>query len=216
MRAAGDVRLLLVSTLLALAATGALASPAAAQAPGQTPEPRPIAADPLQHRLAQATHVRGALRARWEALGAVPRPPRPAALVEEPGEPPVDGARWLPGAWAWIEGRWVWHPGSWVLPGEPVPADVAALGLGFGFDLAFDADTGGGRPDRGPRIRDHRGGRDETVRIRDHRDDAKADDRKDDRKDDKVRDHRDGGYDRPAPSPGGGFGGSATIRDHRR
>lgn len=208
MRAAGDVRGLLLSTLLALAAIGALASPAAAQAPGQTPDPRPtvMPTAPLQHRLAQATHVRGALRARWEGLGAVPRPPRPAPLVEEPGEPPIEGARWLPGAWAWIDGRWVWHAGGWMLPGEPVPPDIAALGIGLALDVPLDVPPRDGSRD----------GRDEPVKIRDHRDNEKADDRTDERKDDKIRDHRDSGYDRPAPSPGGGGFGGATIRAHRR
>ena len=164
-----------------------------------------VVIDLQQQRLDLAERARMALRARFVAWGAIPRPPMPALLAEESGDPPFAGARWVPGTWVWVEGRWQWRPGGWTDPDVFMDAGGDVM---VGYDLGGDLDLGVGQPE--PTIRDHRRGRDRAIRdhragdaspaIRDHRRDT------DDKKaEPAVRDHRSSRDEFP----------TSTIRDHR-
>lgn len=140
----------------------------------------PGVVDLEQYRLDLAHQAREQLRARWLARGAIPRPPMPPLLAEEPGEPPFPQAIWVRGTWEWSLGRWRWRPGYWTEPdvfvayddpGIPDLAIGGAIGAGFSFGLTDDL----------PAVRDHRGGNGRNYpTVRDHRDRYPA-----------VRDHRD-------------------------
>jgi hypothetical protein len=145
-----------------------------------------------QRRLDIALRAREDLRRRWQAWGAIPRPPMPELLAEVAGEPPFPGAVWTPGAWVWMNGRWTWRAGYWSEPDVFDGGDggEVMVGIETGMDFGFD----GGRPVR-PEVVDHRRG---NRKIRDHRDG--------DSRDGIVRDHRD--YQTSSkPEP--------TVRDHR-
>jgi len=162
-----------------------------------------------QRRLDIALRAREDLRRRWQAWGAIPRPPMPALLAEEPGEPPFPGAIWNPGAWVWVNGRWTWRAGYW---SEPDVFDGGGnselmVGVETGLDFGFDS----GRPVRPEvvdhrkgtnKIRDHRDGNSREGTVRDHRDYSSSGSSK---SDDKVRDHRNS---REQES-------RSTVRDHR-
>lgn len=159
--------------------------------------------DVEQRRLDIAQRARDDLRRRWIAWGAIPRPPMPALLVEEPGEPPYPGAVWTPGRWEWVNARWTWRAGYWSTPDvfDDAGGDLS-VGVGFDFDL------GGGETSRvrdhrtGPRIRDHRDGKsDFGSQIRDHRDGRSSS-----KPEPTVRDHRTNSREEMPKS---------TIRDHR-
>jgi hypothetical protein len=149
--------------------------------------------DVEQRRLDIAQRARDDLRRRWVAWGAIPRPPMPALLAEEAGEPPFPGARWTPGTWQWVNGQWTWRAGFWSNPDvfDDAGGDLTVgIGMGFDFDL-----SGGGSDEESPRVRDHHR---KGPRIRDHHKPEPI-----------VRDH----YkpepvvrDHPKPEP--------TVRDH--
>lgn len=180
--------------------------------------------DTQQRRLDLAHHAREGLRRRWVAWGAIPRPPMPALLAEEAGEPPHPGAKWTPGTWQWVNGRWTWRPGYWS------DADVfdrtsgeVVVGLETGFELDLGGSGGGGSSETsrirdhrtGPQIRDHRNGRDDSgssskpePTVRDHRNNSREEMPKS-----TIRDHRDDKKSDPDDKPGDREG---TVRDHRR
>lgn len=191
---------------LAVSAPGATAKPAD---PYAAPPRRPVV-DPQQRRLDLAIATRDRLRERFVAWGAIPRPDKPAPLVEEPGEPPFPGAIWVDGKWVWANGRWEWREGYWIDPGgfDATPGGyIEDVQLGFGLDeLDRVRDHR-----RGPQVRDHRNGRND--RVRDHRDGAswgggevRDHRRADDTPSSNVRDHRS---DRHDDTP------QSTLRDHR-
>jgi len=167
-----------------------------------------VTVDLQQRRLDLALRAREDLRRRWLAWGAIPRPPMPALLAEEAGEPPFPGARWTPGRWEWADGKWTWRAGSW---SDPDVFGDAGGELMVGVETGVDFDLGGtatGRPRivdhrTGPKIRDHRDGRDDGgATIRDHRDRAPSASKPDPT----VRDHRNNAREEMPKS---------TIRDHR-
>jgi hypothetical protein len=149
-----------------------------------------------RHRRALAT--RAAVVAYLEWLGAVPPPPMPDPIYEDPGEPPVIDAIWVTGEWTWRGGAWVWIGGSWSFPTDRFTVEY------------HDDDDDEPRPrvidhreetrprerdhrDDGVRTRDHREERPEPrdeprPRVRDHREERKDDDDDDDRP--RRRDHR--------------------------
>jgi hypothetical protein len=88
-----------------LAASGA--------SPQRRPKPR---VDALQRRLDIALRARAQLSFYMLEQGAIARPPMPAAIAEEPGPAPYDGAQWAAGTWRWIAGRWQWRSGQWTDP----------------------------------------------------------------------------------------------------
>ena len=179
-------------------------------------------AERAARREADALQTRARVRIYLVALGAKERPPRPAPLPEEPGEPPLEGAVWGPGGWAWRDGQWAWIPGSWREPrdhGDHGSDDLAGLDLALGILGAVlgdgDGDGDGGARRRSASIeggvRDHRRGTGDPI-VRDHRagkrDDAAPivrDHRAGRTSEPVIRDHRENKP--PAPSP--------IVRDHR-
>lgn len=160
------------------------------------PQARP---DLEQRRLDIALHARDRLRQRFLAWGAVARPPMPALLDEEPGDPPYPGAIWTAGKWVWSNGRWEWRAGYWSDP------DVfTGVMIGYGSDF----EIGGGELET-ETLRDHRNGKND--RVRDHRDgqswgsDNVRDHRDDKKPEPTVRDHRNSRDEIPA----------SPLRDHR-
>ncbi len=161
-----------------------------------------VIVDVEQRRLDIAQRAREDLRRRWLAWGAIPRPPMPALLAEEPGEPPFPGAVWTPGTWQWVNGRWTWRAGYWSNPDvfDDAGGDLT-VGVGVGFDFDLGGETSRNRDHRtGPRIRDHRDGKSERSEIRDHRDGRSTS-----KPEPTVRDHRNSREEMP----------KSTIRDHR-
>ena len=168
--------------------------------------------DREQVRIDIALRARLQLTASLLAIGAIERPPMPAAYAENPGPPPFDGAHWTAGTWTWTGGRWIWTPGGWSDPdvftatgGDVQVGGGISVGIGFGGSTRGDGSGYTGSRDHrtqgtvvpdSPIVRDHRTteptyvppARSEPV-VRDHRkdDDKKADDKKDEPK---VRDHR--------------------------
>lgn len=180
----------------------------------------------MQRRLDLAIAARDRLRERFVAYGAIPRPPMPAPLVEEPGEPPFLGAIWVDGKWVWTNGRWEWREGYWTSatlfdPSLEPDGYIEDVQLGFGLDeLDRVRDHR-----RGHRVRDHRNGKND--RVRDHRgggggswDSDKARDHRDDDKDDdksSIRDHRSNTHDdTPQWNPRDYRNDDVQVRDHRR
>ncbi len=183
--------------------------------------------DVEQRRLDIAQRAREDLRRRWLAWGAIARPPMPAPLFEEPGEPPYPGATWTAGRWEWVNGRWTWRAGNWSSPDvfDDSGADLS-VGLGVGFELDLGGETSPNRDHRtGPRIRDHRDGKsDRGSEIRDHRDGrsptkpepAVRDHRSNSREEmpkSTIRDHRD---DKKSDKDDDNDERQGTVRDHRR
>jgi hypothetical protein len=163
------------------------------------PVVRPALPDHEQRRLDIALDARDRLRERFVAWGAVPRPPMPALLDEEPGDPPFPGAIWTAGKWVWNDGRWEWRAGFWSDP------DVfTGVMVGYGNDVELS----GGELET-ESLRDHRNGNNDQVRdhrdgksfgsdnVRDHRDDKKPEPTVRDHRRDEIpasplaRDHRD-------------------------
>ena len=161
-------------------------------------------AERAARREADALQTRARVRAYLVALGARERPPRPAPLPEEPGEPPFEGAVWGRGGWVWRDGQWAWIPGGWGGSSDEGGDRIAGFDLAIsilGAVLDDDGDgDGSGRRRRSATleggVRDHRRGDGDPI-VRDHRagkrDDATP----------IVRDHRAGRSSEP------------VIRDHR-
>jgi len=172
-----------------------------------------VTVDLQQRRLDLAQRARDDLRRRWVAWGAIPRPPMPALLAEEAGEPPFPGARWTPGMWEWVNGRWTWRAGYW---SDPDVFGDAGGDLMVGVETGLDFDLGGtstGRPQivdhrSGPKVRDHRNGQDDgSATIRDHRDrESPSTSPSTSKPEPTVRDHRNNAREEMPKS---------TIRDHR-
>jgi hypothetical protein len=169
--------------------------------------------DPLQRHLDHALAARASLRARLVALGAIPRPPRPDPIAEQPGDAPFAGARWMLGRWVWEAGAWGWHTGYWSDLAHDEIYERELLGgedVFYGSDLFSSRDDERDRKWFGSRVRDHRSDK-PTATIRDHRDHEDTSssptirDHRDDKQDDKSDDNRHQDDD--------GFG---PIRDHRR
>ncbi|MDX2093963.1 MAG: YXWGXW repeat-containing protein [Kofleriaceae bacterium] len=155
-----------------------------------------LALDLEQRRLDLALRARTDLRARLVALGAIPRPPMPALLAEEPGDPPFPGARWTPGRWVWLNGSWQWQAGYWSDPSHFEEAGSSEVLIGVGTGVGVGVGTDIFEP-----IRDHR----TEDRVRDHRTEATVRDHRTESRDAQIRDHRREEPRTPAP----------TVRDHR-
>jgi hypothetical protein len=157
-----------------------------------------LALDLEQRRLDLALRARTDLRTRLVALGAIPRPPMPALLAEEPGDPPFPGARWTPGRWVWMNGHWEWQAGYWSDTShfEEVGSSQVYIGVGTGVGVGVSTDFF-------DPIRDHR----TEDRVRDHRTDSSSNvrDHRTESRDTQIRDHR---REEPRSS-------EPTVRDHR-
>ncbi|MGE0401045.1 MAG: hypothetical protein AB7T06_30325, partial [Kofleriaceae bacterium] len=186
-----------------------------------------------QRRLDMALHARTSLRSRWLRFGAIPRPPMPELIAENPGDPPFDGAVWIAGKWTWMNGRWEWTAGGWSDPdvftevggdgpvevvedGSTIIDDVLDVGVGVGVGVGAGAvreQTRDHRREPRPQMRDHRTPPRETVR--DHRatptswtpSKSEPPPARDNKRDDEEREDKRNDNDR---------GGGRFIRDHRR
>ncbi len=162
------------------------------------------------------------------ALGARPRPPRPAPLPDPAGPSPFGSAIWVSGAWSWGDDGWLWVPGAWIDPVTVRPPRRVIRDHRRDDDPPRhevrdhrDEAVGGGHDSGGgsTTVRDHRDDdRGHTVDTRDHRDDKPASggggtstDHRDSGKTE-TRDHRDDG-DKGDKGDKGDGGGKTT--DHR-